>query len=529
MYSNAQYHTLTEQAGDNDLWDELNDIESREAMQHQSRFQAASPYSRGNATIIIMSMAQSTAQRIHSAFTSAWRAAQEARNRYPRRSFYENNTDMDLDRDFGIADLRPTDFEERTTTQNSNRNPFVILSNFPRQAISSPSDSHGLVSNLDVTLKHLYDYFFSRGLLPIVSNFFVEATTLLFTLWLSRILIKNVDWEQLSTCKDEDSCLAKWSDYYRKEPLGWVHWFIIEGFNILFSCYFIFVSWNFWQSLQHALTSQHIMHEKLGISKRKLQGGSITWDAVVTKLIEAQDSGEYRLALGTLDELIIAQRIMRKENFLIAFWNQNLLDTKVGSRYYWCPSLEWCCYSCILNFMFNHKYELRPAFYLDSDSLQRRLKVCGIIHGLLLPFLVMFVLLHFFLSQVYDLKTSRQYMGNKCWSSVAMHTFREFNELPHVFRKRLEPSYEVAENYINLFGKSEVNAAIGRVLVFVGGAVGGILLLLGVLNDAILLHVQLWGRNLLWYAGIAGESYHLSCPLFVFNLKTKRILICYFI
>lgn len=36
---------------------------------------------------------------------------------------------------------------------------------------------------------------------------------------------------------------------------------------------------------------------------------------------------------------------------------------------------------------------------------------------------------------------------------------------------------------------------------------------LGVLNDAILLHVQLWRRNLLWYAGMTGIVYSFGKAL----------------
>ena len=101
----------------------------------------------------------------------------------------------------------------------------------------------------------------------------------------------------------------------------------------------------------------------------------------------------------------------------------------------------------------------------------------------------------------------------RSWSGAAIWTFREFNELPHVLEQRLEPSYEAAENYIKLFGQSEWKAALGRLFVFIGGAFGTVLLLLGVINDAILLHVQLWGRNLLWYAGIAGIIYSIGKAL----------------
>ena len=516
MNSNFQYQALHSEGNDTDLWDELDDVESREVQQHQSRFHAASPYSRSRPGIILMSIAQSTAEKVSSSAASALDAARQSWNQYPHQP-PSNNTDLDFDRQFGIDELRPTEFEDREDHQTRNdtttQNPFVLLSNFSRHSIFSPRDHWGVVANMDVFLKHLYEYYYYRGMLPIVSKFIVEACTLLFTLWLSRILIKKVDWVKLSSCEDEKSCEANWSDYYRTEPLGWFHLWTVEVFQFLMLGYFVFFVWSFLQSYKQYQTCQFILHDKLGISRRKLQGGAVLWDTVVTKLIEVQDSGDYRLALRSLDALRISQRIMRKENFLIAFWNQKLLDTKIGDRQFWCSSLEWCVYTCVLNFMFNHKYEIRPAFYLDADSLERRLKLCAIIHTLLLPFLIIFVIIHFLFKNVYDFKSTEQYMGNRSWSGAAVWTFREFNELPHVFQQRLEPSYEAAEKYLMLFGQSEWKAALGRLCVFIGGAFGFVLLLLGFVNDAILLHVQLWGRNLLWYAGIAGVIYGIGKAL----------------
>ncbi len=59
------------------------------------------------------------------------------------------------------------------------------------------------------------------------------------------------------------------------------------------------------------------------------------------KLLQLQHSGEYRIAIhgqDVKDELVIAQRILRRENFMIAFFNRNILDLtipipwKVGGR-----------------------------------------------------------------------------------------------------------------------------------------------------------------------------------------------------
>lgn len=206
MYPNARYQTLgdgdNEDNGSADLWDQLDDVESREVQQHQSRFQAEAPHSRTNAAVIFASMATSSLQRIRMTAATAWGAAEEAWNSHPRHTSANNNTDMDLDRQFGIQDLRPNGLEDENDVQRiDDGNPFVMLSKFPRQAIASAEETHGLVSNLDVFLSHLYHYYYHRGLVPIVCNFIVEASTLLFTLSLSRTLIKDVDWRKLATCK----------------------------------------------------------------------------------------------------------------------------------------------------------------------------------------------------------------------------------------------------------------------------------------------------------------------------------------
>ena len=86
-------------------------------------------------------------------------------------------------------------------------------------------------------------------------------------------------------------------------------------------------------------------------------------------------------------------------------------------------------------------------------------------------------------------------------------TFREFNELPHVFERRLAPSYEAADKYLKLFAPNAFMNAIGRILVFLSGSLGAVCLALAAMNDAILLHVKVGNWNLLWYVGMLGVAY----------------------
>lgn len=123
--------------------------------------------------------------------------------------------------------------------------------------------------------------------------------------------------------------------------------FIVVLYTILFTCYGVFSVWSFWHTLKDAWEAKRIFEERLGVSPQRLVGGAVDWDKdVVSKLLHLQETGDYRVAIhgqGHLDALVIAQRILRKENFLIAFFNRgNLLDLTVfGLRQtFFCKSLE---------------------------------------------------------------------------------------------------------------------------------------------------------------------------------------------
>jgi len=110
---------------------------------------------------------------------------------------------------------------------------------------------------------------------------------------------------------------------------------------LLFSVYGIFSIQAFGRSIRSAVESRYIFEEKLGISPRKLEGGAVEWHEVVESLSKLQSSGEYRIAVSgeIIDPLIVAQRIMRRENFIIALFNVGLLDCSISLAQL-CPTIS---------------------------------------------------------------------------------------------------------------------------------------------------------------------------------------------
>ena len=347
------------------LWDQLNDEEARQVRQHQSRFHPQPHDSRTNPFNIVISMAVGTVTDIQQRLQIMARDFQRRREWEERTLADGPSTDdgyffqgqgrrrrrarqqqavpgrplnhpppsaFDFDLQFGIDGLQPN-YEEndgdRNDIENNNTNkplqgyPFVMLHDREvpnRQAITNEREAWGVVANLDVFLQHLYQYYYHRGLVPMTCKFFVEMFSLLFTLWLSRVLFLKVDWKELATCKDETTCQTNWSDYYYYNinsdgNSNVVLYWIVQGYTLLILAYAAISTYLFWYNFQHAIQCRYILHDKLGLSERKLQGGALAWDTVVNALADHQQSGLFRttaLASTPLDPLSIAQRILRK-------------------------------------------------------------------------------------------------------------------------------------------------------------------------------------------------------------------------
>jgi autophagy-related protein 9 len=59
----------------------------------------------------------------------------------------------------------------------------------------------------------LYNYYYQRGITPILGKGIADLVSLFVTLGLSVLLFAFVDWQELTKCTDEQSCKGKFRDY----------------------------------------------------------------------------------------------------------------------------------------------------------------------------------------------------------------------------------------------------------------------------------------------------------------------------
>jgi hypothetical protein len=372
------------------LWDELHHQQTREIQQHHARTTAhrnshqTTPYHPSSAisdrrfSLIrrILQQTQEEASRfshvVLEAASDAWceHEHRRRRDRHHRRRLLRRGDDAAVDdhntylQEFGIAvhdDDDGTDHAHDPEMQQQQQHDDTI--NHPNDFVVLPPDRHrrryyyGAVANLDLFFSSLYSYYYHRGLVPIVGKGVVQVVSLLFTLWLSIVLFVYLDWTALATCTDETTCRSDLASYVFPPPhyhrSSWGNRYPNPVWSLLVICYVglflayaVFAIWSGLQTVREALDAKFVFEERLGISARKLEGGAVDWNRdVVDKLLELQRSGQYRVAIHgqDLDALVIANRILRKENFMVALFNQGVFDLTVpylGDRTFFCSSLE---------------------------------------------------------------------------------------------------------------------------------------------------------------------------------------------
>mmetsp|Transcript_1070 Transcript_1070/g.1592 ORF Transcript_1070/g.1592 Transcript_1070/m.1592 type:complete len:525 (-) Transcript_1070:451-2025(-) len=244
--------------------------------------------------------------------------------------------------------------------------------------------------------------------------------------------------------------------------------------------------------------------KQLNITTRDLQ--TMKWSTVIERLVELQDTGRYRIQINgdTLNAKNIAQRIMRKENYMIAMVNHEILP--IGSEFYgnsWFLGkiLEKMIEICILDQLFNDRFILKREFVNQPHRLRRRFRLFGIVSFLLLPFSLGFMFIYFFLKYAQEFHLKQNYLGPRGWSPHSLWQFREFNELEHFFERRTRASMKHADAYIKQF-PTPIPTTIASGISFISGSFLGVLLLFTLLDEAIVFHIKFLGRDLVWYVAI---------------------------
>lgn len=296
----------------------------------------------------------------------------------------------------------------------------------------------------------------------------------------------------------------------------------------LFSFFWIGKAFQYLLDIRRLKNMHDFYFHLLGVSDAEIQ--TISWQEIVSRLMALRDanpttagavSAKHRKFIGSqskqrMDAHDIANRLMRKENYLIALINKEILDLTLPipflkNRQLFSRTLEWNINLCIMDYVFNEQGQVRTLFLRDthrkalSEGLRRRFIFAGIMNIFVAPFIVVYFLMHYFFRYFNEFKKNPSQIGSRQYTPLAEWKFREFNELWHLFERRINMSYPFATRYIDQFPKDKT-VQVARFVAFVSGALASILALVSLVDPELFLGFEIThDRTVLFYLGIFGS------------------------
>uniref|UniRef100_A0A2P2MKV5 Autophagy-related protein 9 n=2 Tax=Rhizophora mucronata TaxID=61149 RepID=A0A2P2MKV5_RHIMU len=388
------------------------------------------------------------------------------------------------------------------------------------------------IADLDLFFERLYSYYCEKGLWCIIIKWIVELLSLAFTICFSGFFLLYVDWNGLHNAKCgmdavesgiKPCDLAK--DALHQHPLTplTLSKIVILGYLGLFSIYWIVCFLKFFAQLKDVLGIRHFYYYSLHVTDNEIQ--TMPWATILEKVVQLQSSQQL-CVVKDLSAHDVVMRLMRKENYLIGMINKGVLAFPISS---WFPgagptvnigssgtqyrliltkTLEWTLNWCILQSMFDRNFCVRRDFISNPKTLKKRLMVVGFAMLVLSPFLVIFMLVYLFLRHAEQFYNHPSTASSRRWSNLSRWIFREFNEVDHLFKHRINSSAVHASDYLKQF-PSPIISIIAKFISFVSGGFAAILIIIAFLEES-LLEGHIFGRNLFWYAAVFGTITAIS-------------------
>lgn len=381
------------------------------------------------------------------------------------------------------------------------------------------------VENLDNFLTEVYVYYLGNGFLSIMLHRTLQLLTFAFVAGFTIFLGNCINYDKLRRNGNMSQILVSKCASRMSSGANLAIWVL--------SFFWVMKLFQYLLDIRRLRNVHDFYQHVLNISDVEVQ--SISWQEIVSRLMALRDANpitaavlpaKHRRFIGSqskqrMDAHDIANRLMRKENYLIALFNKDILDLTlplpfIGKRQLFSRTLEWNINQCVMDFVFNEHGQVRQLFLKDthrkalSDGLRRRFKFAATLNIFVAPFLVAYFLVHYFFSYFTEYQRNPSQIGSRQYSPLAEWKFREFNELWHLFQRRINMSYPFASRYIDQFPKDKT-VQISRFVAFVAGALASVLAVASVLDPEMFLNFEITkDRSVIFYLGVFGSIWAMA-------------------
>ncbi len=117
---------------------------------------------------------------------------------------------------------------------------------------------------------------------------------------------------------------------------------------------------------------KHFVNDILNISEQDLQ--TLLWRDFTSKVVQTYTDSQLNVNGRKLDAYIIANRIMRKDNYIIALFNKEILDLSLpylGKRQWLTRMMQdYIIYYGILGYVYDEKGKFKKRFKKESNRMK---------------------------------------------------------------------------------------------------------------------------------------------------------------
>lgn len=364
------------------------------------------------------------------------------------------------------------------------------------------------VSNFDRFLEQLYAYYHGKGYGVILINRVTNLLTYGFVAVFALFLRYCIDWALLLKLASAAEHPKLWDVVKLRRIFGMS--FFMYVFTVSFGLVWCWQLWLLSVDKKTYRDMKMFFNRVLLIDDEDLV--NYDFNEIVNKLAVLHSA--YPKISGKLDAMDVANRIMRKENYLVALYNKDVVDLSLPLPF--CKSqtltntLEWNLSFAVVTYIFDENLAVRRSFSKEAnraalaEGLKRRFQQLAIVNLVLSPFILLFLLFHYIFRNGEEFYRNPKLIGNRQYTPYARWKLREFNELPHIFEERVQLSHRKAIRYMEQFHSPRL-AGIGKFVSFLAGSFCAVMIALAILNEDLLLHFEITaGKSMIWYLAVLG-------------------------
>jgi autophagy-related protein 9 len=314
------------------------------------------------------------------------------------------------------AQWEATRRQQRLHEGDSAPAPAWARSNRPGQLTADPKEKALWLwvnqTDLDTFLAEVYEYYTGSGIYSMLLKRVITLLQTGFVVTFTTFLSWCIDYSKISHSH-------RMSEVIVPKCTNRMHGFWI--FMLwLFIMYWLYSFYRLLMGIPRLRVMHDFYHYLLDIPDRDIQ--TVQWQQVVSRIMALRDqnlatasnlSAESRKLLDhksrqRLDAIDIASRLMRRDNYLIALFNKEVLDVAVsipflGNRYTFSETTRWHLNLAVMDFVFSSGStgQFNQDFLKEKNrrdlvtKLKTRFLWVGIISIVCAPFTVTFVLVSY--------------------------------------------------------------------------------------------------------------------------------------